>query len=50
MSRLSLLPLTLVLFLTLAGPGELVTRFWASLTDLWSENGCTLDPNGGCGG
>lgn len=27
---------------------SLFDRLWGALTSLWSENGCTLDPNGKC--
>jgi hypothetical protein len=34
-----------------ADPVEaLLTHLWGTLTALWGENGCSLDPYGGCSG
>lgn len=30
-------------------PRSLAARLWVSLSGLWSENGCSVDPNGACG-
>lgn len=34
--------------LTTWAPLDLLSRFWSTLSALWGENGCTLDPNGRC--
>jgi hypothetical protein len=33
-----------------AQPGslDLLSRLWAALTSLWSEEGCSIDPDGRC--
>jgi hypothetical protein len=28
---------------------DVLARLWGSLTAVWSESGCKIDPNGGCG-
>lgn len=29
---------------------NLFARLWGALTAIWSENGCSIDPDGGCAG
>jgi hypothetical protein len=29
-------------------PLELLSRFWTFVTSVWSDEGCRIDPNGGC--
>ena len=50
------LPIVLTLFASPAGAlpldralPDLFARGWAFLSVLWSEGGCSLDPNGRCG-
>jgi hypothetical protein len=65
MSRSRLVPVLLVLLIAAslctpawAAPGRssseihlfnVLARLWGSLTAVWSEEGCGIDPNGGCG-
>jgi hypothetical protein len=30
------------------GPLDFLARLWGSLTAIWAESGCWIDPNGGC--
>lgn len=32
----------------MATPGDALARLWASLTSLWAEAGCIIDPHGAC--
>lgn len=48
MSRSRIL-LTLALAAPLAThPADLVEPLWGSLTAIWAEIGCNIDPHGGC--
>jgi hypothetical protein len=31
-----------------ASPFDLLAQLWSSLVALWAEEGCGIDPNGGC--
>jgi hypothetical protein len=31
-----------------ASPFDLLAQLWTSLDALWAEEGCSIDPNGGC--